>query len=151
MKPPRPEMDVKWYSKTHLYNTFFVFFRPFRPRLALKFAKRANISNKKLIKFCNHQRPGRAKLIKSLNSTLIYIDTQGIVILRESRDRPHHIRQFLSQWLVMVKLQAFAVCAPATGIGRGENGPLKKGQSQDILHLCLNLGLRIRYHWCSIM
>ncbi len=48
--------------------------------------------------------------------------------------------------VVIVKQQAFAVCAPATGIVRGENGPLKKGQSQDNLHLCLNLGLRIRYH-----
>jgi hypothetical protein len=36
----------------------------------------------------------------------------------------------------MVKLQAFAVCAQATGIVRGENGPLKKEQSYENLHLC---------------
>jgi hypothetical protein len=50
MEPPSPEVDVKWDSKTHLCNKF-LFFEPFRLRLALKYAKSANIINVFVQKF----------------------------------------------------------------------------------------------------
>jgi hypothetical protein len=46
MEPPRPEMNVKWDSKTH-FKTRFSFFSAFRPRLALKLAKSALYREKK--------------------------------------------------------------------------------------------------------
>jgi hypothetical protein len=39
MKNPDPVMGAKLQSKTHLLNTFFLFFEPFFARLASKFKK----------------------------------------------------------------------------------------------------------------
>jgi hypothetical protein len=82
MEPPKPEMYVKYT----LINYVF-FFLQFRPRLALKLAKSANISNKNFLlqnydihvqdsqiadfdpefeTVEKNARPGRAKLLKSL-------------------------------------------------------------------------------------
>jgi hypothetical protein len=45
-------MVAKFYFKTHLQNTFFIFVESFRPRLALKLAKSVNIIQKLMHK-CN--------------------------------------------------------------------------------------------------
>ncbi len=44
MEPFKPEIVVKWDSRTHLENKFFVFVEPFHSILDLKFARSANIS-----------------------------------------------------------------------------------------------------------
>jgi hypothetical protein len=44
MKNTNPVMDVKLKSKTHLQNTFFLFFEPFFARLASKIEKSANMT-----------------------------------------------------------------------------------------------------------
>jgi hypothetical protein len=44
-EPPRPEIDVKWDSKTHLWNTIFVFLSRLT-ETALKLVKSANKSKK---------------------------------------------------------------------------------------------------------
>jgi hypothetical protein len=44
MKNTDPVMGAKLKSKTHLQNTFFLFFEPFFAHLASKFAKSANMT-----------------------------------------------------------------------------------------------------------
>ncbi len=48
MEPSRLEVDVKWDSRAHLCNTFFVFFVPCLSILAFKLEKFANINKNNL-------------------------------------------------------------------------------------------------------
>ncbi len=83
LEPPRPEMDVKWDSRTHLQNKFFLFLAA-SSAFGFKISKSAN-RNKKIgfLKIrCGYQKNAKNSpeevigqkllhtVIKSKNSTL---------------------------------------------------------------------------------